>query len=369
MRTIGRPLWLGILGFWTAMGLVESSKAYVSWQLRGAPHSWAFVLVANMPWWYAWAALTPAAFWLAAHFRLVTRAWKAPLAVHFGAALTLSFAHLIGTAVLYYHTTARHLDASRGVGQQIRGFVDHYLAVDVLTYFAVIGAYYGLDLYHRYRERELAAARLETLMHESRLEALRMQLNPHFLFNALNAVAGLVRRRENEAAVNTLARLGDLLRLTLAGKTTNVSSLRDELYFLRQYLEIERLRFGDRLAVEEEIDPGVLDAQVPTLILQPLVENAVRHGIARTTGPGRIAVVAREDADRLCLAVRDTGPGFPPDSVRREGVGLSNTRARLEHLYGAAATLSVGAAGASTEVAISMPLDLRPDLNHDARRR
>jgi LytS/YehU family sensor histidine kinase len=350
------------------MGLVESSKAYVSWQLRGAPHSWAFVLVGNMPWWYAWAALTPIAFWLAAHVRLDKRAWKLPLAMHFGAALTLSLAHLAGTAVLYYHTTARQLEPTRSVGQQIRGFVDYYLAVNVLTYFAVIGAYYGLDLYRRYREREVAAARLETRMHEIRLEALRKQLNPHFLFNALNAVSGLVRRRENAAAVNTLARLGDLLRLTLAGKDTNMSSLRDELEFLRQYLEIERVRFGDRLAIEEEVDPTVLDAEVPTLILQPLVENAVHHGIARTAGPGRIVVVARRETNRLRLVVRDTGAGFPQSSVRREGVGLSNTRARLEHLYGRAATLSVGSGAQDTEVAISMPLTLLANANYDPRR-
>jgi two-component system, LytTR family, sensor kinase len=337
--TLGRPFRLGILGFWTAMGLVESSKAYVSAQLREAPVSWAQVLIGNMPWWYGWALLTPAIFWLASQWRLDRRGWKPALAVQFASALLISFAHLAAVGVLFYYTNTRGSGFVQSPPHQIRIFVDGYLAVNVLTYFAVVGGYYAIDLARRFREREVTTARLEARMHEARLAALRAELNPHFLFNALNAVAALVRRREHDAAVGALARLGELLRGTLDRQATHESSLEDELAFLRQYLEIERLRFHDRLVVREEIDPAVLDALVPTLILQPLVENAVRHGIARTPGPGRITLRAERIAAHLYLIVRDTGGGFSQDGQRDEGVGLSNTRARLAQLYSGQGTM------------------------------
>lgn len=354
--TLGRPFRLGILAFWTAIGLVESSKAYVSFQLRGSPASWGHVLVGNMPWWYAWAVLTPVIFWLAAAWRLDRKGWKRSLMVHFAAALAVSFAHLAAVGVLFYYTQSRGGGFVRSTQHQIRLFVDGYLAVDVLTYFAVVGAYYAIDFARRFRERDVTTARLEARMHEARLAALRAELNPHFLFNALNAVAALVRRREHDAAVGALARLGELLRRTLDRQATHESSLEDELAFVRRYLEIERLRFPDRLAVHEEVDPAVLDAMVPTLILQPLVENAVRHGIARSPGAGRITVQAQRVADDLQLVVRDTGGGFGPNGRRGEGVGLANTRARLSQLYGGRGTLvtrSLSEGGA--EVIVTLP--------------
>jgi hypothetical protein len=352
---LGRSFQLAILGFWTAMGLVESSKGYVSWQLRDAPRSWGAMLVANMPWWWAWALLTPAVFWLATRFRLDRPGWRASLAAHFGAALVVSFLHLASTGILFFYTTSRHLGFITSPGHQIRNFVDAYLAVDVLIYFAVVGGYYGLAFYRRYREQELAAAQLEARMHEARLQALRMELNPHFLFNALNSVSGLVRRGENEDAVGVLARLGDLLRLTL--DRPSVAPLAQELDFLRQYLAIERIRFGDRLTVVEEVDPAVLDVPVPALILQPLVENAVRHGIARIPGPGRIVLRAERVTNGLLLSVRDTGAGFPAGGTSREGIGLSNTRARLAQLYGDRAELRVsGGNGGGAEVTVTLPM-------------
>lgn len=364
----GRPLRLGILGFWTAMGLVESSKAYVSAQLREATTSWAQVLVGNMPWWYGWAALTPLGFWLAARWRLDGAGWKRAIVVHVASAFAASLAHLAPIGVLFYYTTTRGMGFVTSAGDQIRRFVDGYLAVDVLTYFALVGGYYAIDFYRRFRERELTAARLEAGMHEARLAALRMELNPHFLFNALNAVAGLVRRREHDAAVRALARLGDLLRHTLDRQAAHESPLEDELVMLRLYLEIEQIRFHDRLMIREEIDPAVLDALVPTLILQPLVENAIRHGVARTPGPGRVTIVAERAAGELRLVVGDSGGGFEATGAVGNGVGLSNTRARLEQLYGGRARLetrTVPAGGA--EVVVTLPYHVdRVQVHRDA---
>jgi LytS/YehU family sensor histidine kinase len=183
-----------------------------------------------------------------------------------------------------------------------------------------------------------------------------MELNPHFLFNALNSVSGLIRRREHDAAIGTLARLGDLLRRTIDRHAPHTVPLRDELSFLRLYLEIEQIRFRDRLTVNERIDPSALDLLVPSLILQPLVENAVRHGIAPTPGEGHILIRAERGADVLRLSVHDTGAGFPVDGNFREGIGLANTRARLAQFNDGRARLDLGtAAGGGALVTVTIP--------------
>jgi LytS/YehU family sensor histidine kinase len=288
-------------------------------------------------------------------FRLDRGGWRGAVALHFVAAIVVSFVHVASVGLLFYYTTTRG-SIIASFGQQIRLFADNYLAVNILTYFAVVGGYYAIDFYLRLREREVTSAQLEARMHEARLAALRMELNPHFLFNALNSVAGLVRRREHDAAIGALAGIGDLLRLTLDRQAVHEASLDDELALVRRYLGIEQLRFHDRLTVREDIDPAALDALVPTLILQPLVENAIHHGIARSPGPGRITIRARREGPQLRLVVHNSGSGFNGagasgasgasgaraggrGSVSGVGVGLSNTRARLAHLYGDTASL------------------------------
>jgi LytS/YehU family sensor histidine kinase len=186
---------------------------------------------------------------------------------------------------------------------------------------------------------QLQAAELRSLTAEARLHALRMELNPHFFFNALNAISGLVRRADRDGAVAMIARLGDLLRVTLGRDAALLVPLGRELECLDLYLDIERVRFEDRLAFELDVPDVLRDALVPPLILQPLVENAVRHGIAPTIGGGRITVRARRDDDRISVVVEDTGRGWHGPAGRREGVGLSNTRARLAQLFGDAATV------------------------------
>jgi LytS/YehU family sensor histidine kinase len=196
-------------------------------------------------------------------------------------------------------------------------------------------------------------------MAEARLDALRMELNPHFLFNTLNAISGLVRRRDYDEAVQVLARFGDLLRITLDREAEQTTSLAKELEFLRLYLDIERVRFHDRLEVEIDVDPSLLDVRVPTLILQPLVENAVRHGIARKPGAGSIHIEVRHTRAGLRLTVTDTGVGFGAEArlSRGDGVGLSNTHARLSQLYGASATLELAETeGGGATVTVNLPL-------------
>jgi len=212
--------------------------------------------------------------------------------------------------------------------------------------WTIIGFAHALDYYRRYRDRELRTARLEARLADARLQLLKMQLHPHFLFNTLHAISTLMHR-DVRTANRMIARLSDLLRVALAHQATHEVTLREELASLEPYVEIERTRFGERLTVAVDVDAQLLDAQVPHLILQPLVENAIRHGISRRAAPGRVDVTARRrDAATLELEVRDDGAG-PPETTGahgahgarggrggRQGVGLANTRARLEQLYG-----------------------------------
>jgi LytS/YehU family sensor histidine kinase len=207
---------------------------------------------------------------------------------------------------------------------------------EMMTYWAVVGLSHALDFHRESQERALTAAQLEARLAEAQLQALQRQLHPHFLFNTLHTISTLMHR-DPDAADEMLERLSDLLRITLDRISVQQVRLEDELEFVEKYLEIERARFGERLRVQFAVDPTVLDAWVPTLLLQPLVENAVRHGIAPKVGGGMLHIVADRDGDRLRLVVRDNGHGLPADTLHafNKGVGLSNTRSRLEHLYGA----------------------------------
>jgi sensor histidine kinase YesM len=227
----------------------------------------------------------------------------------------------------------------------------------LFTYWAILGVIYAFNYYRKYREHELKASHLETQLAQAQLQALKMQLHPHFLFNTLHAISSLMRK-DVEAADSMITRLSDLLRLTLETTGVQEVTLRQELEFLERYLEIEQTRFRDRLTVRMEIEPETLDARVPNLILQPLVENAIRHGIAPRSAPGWIEIRATHDDRMLHLQVRDNGPGLPPDleAEMKEGVGLANTRARLEQLYGAAQRFDLNnAAEGGLIVSLTLP--------------
>ena len=195
-------------------------------------------------------------------------------------------------------------------------------------------------------------------MAEARLGMLRMQLDPHFLFNSLNGVSGLVRRGDEAGAVDMLARLGELLRLSLEQRDAHQVSLAREIECLQLYLAIERARFGERLVVEWAIDPALGDVLVPAFILQPLAENAVRHGIAKTPGTGRLRISAQSIAGMVSLELADSGPGLGASRNGRSGIGLANTRARLEQLYGDAAALRLeNGPKCGAIVTVTLPLE------------
>lgn len=247
------------------------------------------------------------------------------LQLHLPACLLVSFAHL---AVLVVVTRATHVPV-----EPLRAVYAVHMQWNLLIYGVLVGATHALHYYDRFRERELRASQLEAELAQSQLHRLKMQLQPHFLFNALNGILTLIET-DAEAADRMLSQLAALLRESLRADAPHEGSLREELSLLDRYLEIEKTRFADRLRVSFEIDPGILDARVPNLLLQPLVENAIRHGVARRAGGGRVDVRAWRENGSLRLEVRDDGPGLPETAKESTGIGLANTRARLERLHG-----------------------------------
>jgi signal transduction histidine kinase len=230
------------------------------------------------------------------------------------------------------------------------GYLDLLLGeihLDIATYWVLLGLVQWRDSRLRLREREREAARLalqasqlETRLARAQLDSLKMQLQPHFLFNTLHSVSALIHE-DDEAADLMIARLSDFLRLVIEHAGEQEVALVQELEFLNRYLEIQQVRFQDRLRVSIDVDPEALDAMVPNLVLQPLVENAIRHAVEPRAGGGRVEVSARRNGDTLCLTVRDDGPGLRPGARTVPGVGISNTRARLEQLYGGRQMLEI----------------------------
>lgn len=343
VRLDWRRAMLVITAACATFGVLETVKTWVMNWSQGTPRSWGYCVLEQMPWWALWIVATPAVIWFARTFRLDDPRRARSAAGHVVGAAVISVVHC-AVAGLEYFWLAGPTTAGHSYADVARFFVLRYIFTDLVTYAAAVAIYYAVEYRTGFRrsaiaaaEAEARAARLQLDVAVARMQALRAELNPHFLFNSLNAVAGLVRRAEPDAAVQMLARLGDLLRTTLDREMPLEVSLSEELELLRQFVDIELVRFGDRLRVTWEIDGETRTALVPPLILQPLVENALRHGVSRRTGAALLRISARRAGPQLELCVRDTGDGLvasaglPP----REGIGLSNTRARLAELYGA----------------------------------
>jgi two-component system, LytTR family, sensor kinase len=338
-----RPRWPVLIAVWTIPALLSVFETVTFAHVGGHDIALWRALVAEAPAWYVWAALTPAILRLGRRFPLHHGLRPAAIAVH----LTSSLAAGALYATVASVCTLAVRPTSRTLGVMIFDWLLSGLPLIVVAYVSIIGIGYALD-----RQRE--AERLRAELAVAQLGALRAQLQPHFLFNTLNAITALVRDRDTQGALDTLAKLSDLLRSVLAPDAADEVSLGDELAFVERYLGIMEVRFSDRLRVTWDVPDELRVAQVPALVLQPLVENAIRHGIARSTAAGRIEIAARRRDDRLVLTVRDDGPG-PSDTVSAGGVGLRNTRARLEHLYGeAGVTLTANGAGGALAT-VTMP--------------
>ena len=349
--------WALILGVWTVFGLLLAVQQGIGYVLRGNPLPWGRLLLLWMPVAYAWALVTPVILWLGRRFPFDRTAWVRSAIAHVLACCVLIF--LLGLGYTYHAARVMPLapGTQPGLSRALQVFVA-WLFADGLLYWAVLSVAFVAEHQRRLRDRELAASRLEALLARADLQALTMQLQPHFLFNALHTVGSLVRTGDRDAAIRVVAGLGDLLRRMLDGGSRQEVPLGEELEFVRAYLGIEQIRFRDRLTVTIDVERDVLDAAVPHLILQPLVENAIRHGIAPHVAAGRLDIRAQRAGERLELAVWDDGPGLGTGATRLggAGIGLANARARLERLYGDDYELSVhDAAAGGLEARVRLP--------------
>lgn len=324
--------WLIIFGLWTFAAVYFASQMVTQSRLSGKTLSFWTALSWELVSAYVWCALMPLILWLARRFPLEgTGRWRNSLYL-FVAGFAVVFAQLALDALLLPPMGYMASRKFGSYGETYRAFLLVNIHLSLLLYWVVIGMSYAVSYYRRYRERELRASQLEARLAQTQLQVLRMQLHPHFLFNTLNAISELIYQ-DPEAAERMIADLSDLLRLSLETVGEQEVPLQQEVEFLKKYLEIEQTRFHDRLELELEIAPDTLDAQVPNMIFQPLVENAVRHGIAPNAAGGRVEIGAWRVNGSLHLRVKDNGRGLPENL--KEGVGLANTRARLARLYGA----------------------------------
>jgi two-component system, LytTR family, sensor kinase len=333
---------------WTAVALASALSLYLrtqSGEIAPRP-GWFWVTLGIIP---VWTAATPPILWLSRRFPLERGTWHVAVVVH---AIVLVIVLAVDGWLNMW------LSPSQG-GRQLTFWQQmwRYSFIDTFFYGGIVAVERAAHYYRLYLDRRVRASELEAQVSRAQLQALQMQIRPHFLFNTLNTISGLVRTDDKAAATTMLAGLGDLLRMLLRSDGAQEVPVRQELELIQRYLQIEQVRFGDRLAVEVSVQPEVEDALVPNLILQPLVENAVRHGVGASTG--RVAITVERLGSTLRMQVSDSGDAQPRDSDSL-GIGLSNTRARLEHLYRGVHRFELAQSATGTSAIIEIPLHRSP---------
>lgn len=335
-----------VFGIATVLGLISAGQLFMARMGDDQAYTVGHAIIMQLPGYYLWALLVPAIAWVIERFkrRILPHILAALVISFIHAAVLLYFMHIIGHGYPYGHTFLPHMLAEA----QYSGLIH------LFTYSMILAALVGARSYRALRDRELEASQLSEQLAQAQLQALRMQIHPHFLFNALNAVNMLIRADEKTRAVQAVTGLSDLLRHVIDGAPLQEVRLKEEMAFLERYLDIEGVRFGERLRINKRVEPGVESALVPNLILQPIVENAIRHGISEKRDSGRIDITASRQNGRLLLKVEDDGVGI--GDAHEERVGLSNTRARLQKLYGAEQTLTIEPSPAGGTIAtVSIP--------------
>lgn len=365
----GWRMWLLVFSGWTLFGIFFAFQSIVNNSYFGKPSAVGQIFISWLSCAYLWALLTPLVIRLARHFPLERKTIWRSLAIHFAVCLVLSILQLAVYVFVQQLLLANSLK-SFSAWQSFQYLLVSAFHENLLLYWSLVALWHSADYYRRFRERErraaqleLEAAQLETQLTRAQLDALKMQLHPHFLFNTLNSISVLMQ--EDVAAANRmLVRLSDLLRLALKNTGSHEISLKQELDFLRSYLEIEQTRFQDRLKVTIEADAETLDAKVPNLILQPLVENCIRHAVAPRAVASSIEIFAARRNGHLELTVRDDGGGIVEKTGAAQGIGLSNTRARLKKLYGSDQNFQLAPApGGGLLVTVSIPFHTLEKFN------
>jgi two-component system, LytTR family, sensor kinase len=351
---MGWKRWILIVCAWTSVGLLFTLQEVVLAAFHGGHADWVLVGVIELVYWNVWAAYTPLVIGLAKRFPLTGPRVVAHVAIHSVA----SFLMAPLASVTEYFLSGALLRLLPGTPRPLPEFTDSLLSMSVtgvITYWLVVGLYQSFHFYQAAMERQTKAAQLETQLSHAELENLKSQLHPHFLFNSLHTI-GVLMQEDVDAATHLLASLGDLLRMALERRENEIT-LESELEFVGKYLEIEQTRFHDRLKVHVNVPPDLLGVYVPSLALQPLVENAIKHGIGVDSTAGRLDIAAQRQNGRVWLSVRDDGPGPAPGSRPRFGVGLSNVQSRLKQLYGDQSSLELSRVdGRGCEAIITIPL-------------
>lgn len=356
--------WLFIFLIWLVIGFLSSLQAYYYRNLVAPRFSFAETVVYDTTFYILWAFLTPIVIMISRRSRIEITHLFQPLCVHLTAGIVIGFFQrgLFNFIFMFAERSEEHpFDAIRLFNQTFGTF-----DVSVMIYFAVVFVNHTIDYYRRLQEQVVHAAKLKTELVNAQLDALRGQLQPHFLFNTLNAIAVLIE--ENPfAARKTVNLLSDLLRMTLEHQQEREVPLSREMEFITRYLQIYEVRFGSRLTVDIRVDTDTNDLLVPYLILQPIVENALRHGIEKIPGVGIIRMKAFRNDGFLRLVVSDSGPGLSNPEMQcviNSGVGLRNTRNRLEHHYGEQGRLDITDSNlGGLEVIISIPFHRQGDPN------
>ena len=358
-----RPWWLRWILFvliWTLLGCSFALSTYLGALQDNVQISFKRAISGYLADFYLWGMLSPLIFLFARRFELRDR-FPRNLLIHIATSIVLSGFVLSAASPLVWYLG--YVNTTRNPTLWIlwhnNAFSPYYFHQGLTIYWTTLVVAHAIYDYRGLRAGEAKTARLSAQLAQAQLQALKMQIHPHFLFNTLNSISALLHK-DVEAADRMIARLGDFLRLTLKRSKAETIDFEQELEFLKCYLDIEHIRFQDRLTVEMDIDPQTLKIPVPNLILQPIVENAVRHGIARQTDPGRITIRARQKNNRLIMQIEDNGPGLKTSANGNvSGIGLSNTRARLEQVYGEDFSFQIANSnGRGVKVTVDIPAQL-----------
>jgi two-component system LytT family sensor kinase len=346
-----RTLFAIAAAIWMSFAIIQVGQTFVLARAAGRVWTLTSAVLSAFPWWVSWLLLTPVIAALAERFSFTEgRHWRS-LAKHAVAGALIAVVVLVVVGTVYWYTLGQFNGVASSLGNQVHRFLGNFFLESIVTYGGTAGVFIAIDFARAARDETVNRARLETRAAElessvaqARLDALSMQMNPHFLFNTLTAISGLIAQERKAEAREVIQRLGELLRQSLGNGNGAFSTVAREAALLEDYLYIQRLRFSDRLTARVDIDGDARDLLIPTMLLQPLVENAIRHGVEPREGKGTVQINVRRESASLRISISDSGRGFTlgqDGRPTREGIGIANTRERLDHIYGSAGSLTL----------------------------
>jgi uncharacterized membrane-anchored protein YhcB (DUF1043 family) len=356
LRPHSQWLWIGFI--WLALGLFDATQTVFVMRSEGMHHAWVKLFITMVVAWIPWALATPLVLRLGRRFPPMKLRPLSTWLVHLVSAVAIGLAFSAWMSCLEVLMNPYALPSPRGAFLSI--WIDRFnngILADLLLYGTILIVNSVLESRERLAQQQTETARLNEQLTKAQLRALRQQIEPHFLFNTLNAVSGLVREGRNDAAVSMIAGLSDFLRRVLEESSRQQVPLREEMEFTQTYLDIQKVRFADRLQLSVHVPAELYAAQVPSLILQPMVENAVKHGIAKRAQGGSIRIAASRINGTLTLSVRNDGPSLPADwEAATTGIGIANVRTRLQGLYGEGFTFDLrNQEAGGVEASVSLP--------------